>query len=44
VRPYFKKAHHKKELVEWLKVYTLSSSKKRGTTKKEEKKHVKSEA
>jgi hypothetical protein len=32
MRPYLKKTHHKKGLVEWLEVYSLSSSP--GTTKK----------
>jgi hypothetical protein len=26
MRPYLENTHHKKELVEWLKVYSMSSS------------------
>jgi hypothetical protein len=38
VRPYLEKTHHKKVLVEWLKVKALSSN--RSTEKKKKKKDL----
>jgi ribosomal protein S21 len=37
MRPYLKKTHHKKGLVEWLKVQTLSSSPSTAKKKKNKK-------
>jgi hypothetical protein len=38
VRPYLKNTHHKKGLVKWLRVYTLSSNP--STTKEKKSKHM----